>query len=693
MHLLIFQNTLITLGAFIGPLTAFYAGPPVRRQNPLILSKTFVSSLPRSQIEGEKGAIYNEDEEDCNPLIPLEKLFGNLEYRSPSLSPDGKYIAYIGPNHRDGSCCYIYVCRLGDPLSSAKIVVPDNRIRSYFWSFDSQTILYYVNSGEAGSELYHLWAVDVETGNSRDLTPWKNAKAQNAMVNRNFPDQVLITTNARCSTVFDVYRCQISTGDIQIDTINPGDVISWGCHDETFEVCHALALNQVDSSTVLRVRDSKKDEWRDLYVYPYGDKGRFVAFCNDKRTGWITTNKDRDTVALVKINLSTGVLCSDSDVFENDEADIEDVVIGENSEVIMVTYCYDKKIIQLLDPSLERHYRFLVDKGPVGDIHEINILSKARNETLWLISYEPSDAPNFYAIYNLAEEEKLVTPLFCSQPALLQYPFAPMEMLKIYARDNVPLVSYLTRPHSKNNCNRGLAPLVLLVHGGPWERDRLGFNPLVQWLANRGYAVLQVNYRGSSGFGKRFMNLGDGQWGVGGMQNDLTDAALWCIRHGIAKEDAICIFGASYGGYACLCGLAFTPNLYKCGVSIAGPSDVKSLLDGIPRHWSPLRQKLLRRIGNVHDDENLNRRISPFYHIQNITAPLLMAHGVNDPRVSINDTLKFVSELKKKERDVELIIYPDEGHDILKPLNRFDFYRRLEIFLAMHLGGRYEATL
>jgi dipeptidyl aminopeptidase/acylaminoacyl peptidase len=278
----------------------------------------------------------------------------------------------------------------------------------------------------------------------------------------------------------------------------------------------------------------------------------------------------------MKIDLCTGAFCSDTEVFGNDHSDIEEIILDSNSKVAMLSYYYDKKYVYFFDSMLKNHYHFLVMNGPVDELHEINVLSKARNETLWLVSYEPSDAPSFYAVYNTLE--KIVMPLFCSQPALLQFTFAPMEILKIPARDNLLLVSYLTRPLTRTASSKLPSPLVLLVHGGPWERDRYGFNPLVQWMTNRGYAVLQVNYRGSSGFGKRFMNMGDGEWGIGGMQNDLTDAVQWCIDHGIAQRDKICIFGASYGGYACLSGLSFTPHLYKCGVSIAGVSDLHNLL-------------------------------------------------------------------------------------------------------------------
>jgi dipeptidyl aminopeptidase/acylaminoacyl peptidase len=527
--------------------------------------------------------LYCGGDDDDVPLIPKELLFGNAEYRIPSLSPNGKFIAYLGPNHSDGSCCYIYVRQIDQPNESAQVVSPDNRIRNFFWAQDSRTILYYVNVGPPGSETYHLWktnAADVvenfslDEANIQDLTPGKGVKARNGVLSTltHYQDQILIATNERNSTLFDMYRCNINTGERILDTINPGDVLSWGVDQTTFEVRQALVRNQNDSSTTIRIRGQSK-EWREIYTYPYGELGSFIAFCGDRESCWITSSLGRDTKALMRINFHTEEnvthLGNESlRVFYHNDCDVEEVHLNRHGNLTMISYHHTRRELHFFDKEFEYHFNVLAKAGPVSSRDEIRIVSKSRDESIWVVSYEPIDAPASYAIYRKKTED--MNPLFCSQPALLQYvdTFSRTECLSIRARDDLFLVSYLTKPRVYSEKHR--PPLVLLVHGGPWERDYYGFNPLVQFLANRGYSVLQVNFRGSSGFGKSFLQKGDRQWGLGSMQHDLSDSAQWCIDVGIVDEDKICIFGASYGGYACLAGLCFTPQMYKCGVNIAG---------------------------------------------------------------------------------------------------------------------------
>jgi len=283
------------------------------------------------------------------------------------------------------------------------------------------------------------------------------------------------------------------------------------------------------------------------------------------------------------------------------------------------------------------------------------------------------------------QEKKKTRPLFVSKPELLDYKFAPMEDIRVKARDGLELVGYLTRANTEKK-----TPLILLVHGGPWARDRWGFNAQAQWFANRGYATLQMNYRGSTGYGKKFLHKGDGEWGVGTMQHDLTDSVRWAIDQGIADPENICIYGGSYGGYACLAGLTFTPDVYKCGVDIVGPSNIKTLLDSIPPYWGPLRNDMLKKIGDVDADEDFNKKISPLYHVDNIRAPLLIGQGANDPRVKRAEADQIAFAMQKKGIPVEYVLYPDEGHGFARPENRIDFNGRAEKFLAEHLGGRAE---
>jgi dipeptidyl aminopeptidase/acylaminoacyl peptidase len=316
---------------------------------------------------------------------------------------------------------------------------------------------------------------------------------------------------------------------------------------------------------------------------------------------------------------------------------------------------------------------------------DFTIVSRDRKDRTWTVSYVVDDGPVQYAVYDRAT--KSVTPLFVSQPELEKYRLAKMEPVVIPTDDGLQMVSYLTLPVGAPS--KGL-PMVLLVHGGPWGRDEWGYNSQAQWLANRGYAVLQPNFRASSGFGKKFLHAGDKQWG-GLMQNDLTDAVQWAIQKGYADPKRVAIMGGSYGGYATLAGLAFTPELYACGVDIVGPSNLKTLLEATPAYWSTMRRTLYLRMGDVDKDSVFNRKVSPLFHVDQVRAPLLVGQGANDPRVNIRESTQMVEAMRAKGLPVEFVVYPDEGHGFVRPQNRLDFYGRAEQFLSKYIGGRAEA--
>jgi len=397
----------------------------------------------------------------------------------------------------------------------------------------------------------------------------------------------------------------------------------------------------------------------------------------------MTSSLERDTSALLKVDLTTGNVIEE--IFSSEKCDVGSVVLDQDTkEIRAISYNYARTERIFFDKDLENDYQNLQSLGPKGS--EVFIASRTRDEKLWVAGYRRSDGPTEYFLYD--QTKKTTSPLFVSNPKLLDYEFAPMEDVVIKARDGLEFVGYLTR--ARTNAK---TPLILMVHGGPWARDYWGFNSKAQWFANRGYATLQVNFRGSTGYGKTFLHKGDKQWGVGDMQHDLTDAVKWAIDESIADKDNICIYGGSYGGYACLAGLTFTPDLYKCGVDIVGPSNIKTLLDSIPPYWGPLRSGMLLKIGDVDSDEEFNRKISPLYHVENIKSPLLIGHGANDPRVKQAEADQIASSMKEKGIPVEYILYSDEGHGFARPDNRIDFNGRTELFLAKHLGGRAEEFL
>jgi len=619
------------------------------------------------------------EEQEEDPLIPREFLFENPDYRDPALSPDGKYLAYLAPA-ADLSFPYIYLRNLTDGSSSEnkedrQVTNGTARGLSYFlWAQDSRTIFYLLDT--TGRENQHLWVIDALDAHAeaRDLTPFDNVKVQTLITNRHQVDQVLIGTNQRDSAVFDIYRCYFQTGELLLDTLNPGNVVGWGADENSFRIRQALVRNQADSSTALLIRkDVDNDEWQEMYTWPYGEEGTFVDFVSNDAC-YITSSVGRDTTALFLMNFTTGDMRL---ISSNEKCDCGQVVLDKDTKLVRaVSYTYARTEWVFMDPHLQHDFDALSSQGS-----DVRVWSKSRDETLWVADRHRSDGPTEFVLYN--QTARTAMSLFCSRPGLLRYPLVAMEDVRIKARDGLELVAYLTRAKVNQP-----TPLILLVHGGPWTRDYWEFSPTAQWFANRGYATLQVNFRGSTGYGKAFKNKGDRGWGVGGMQHDLTDSVQWAVQQGIADPRKICIYGGSYGGYACLAGLAFTPEVYACGVDIVGPSNVKTLLDSIPSYWGPLRNQTLRRIGDVDMDEDFNRRISPLFHVDKIKAPLLIAHGSNDVRVKQAEADQIAFAMHERGIPVQYVVYPNEGHGIRRPQNRVDFSGRVERFLQEHLGGR-----
>jgi len=600
------------------------------------------------------------------------------------LSPDGKLLAFLKP---EKGVLNIFVRTVG---STEDRLVTDDRlrgIRGVSWAEDSKTLLY--NQDDGGDENFHLYAVDATTQGAKaiDLTPFKGAKAQNIITNKRFPDQLLVAINNRDPAKFDMYRVDLpkalqgnAEAALTLDTENPGDVVGWGTEDESFEVRQATVINSADSSNTVRVRDNKDAAWRDLISFPYGEEGNLVEFNTDGKSALVLSTLGRETTALLKIDLQTG---ETTDVIAaNDKCNVGRVFLDDDTkEVKAVSFNYARTERTFFNKDFETDFNKLAELGPKGA--EAAIVSKPRDEKTWIVSYRRDDGPTEYVVYD--QVKKTNQPLFVSIPKMLDYKFAPMEDVRIQARDGLELVAYLTRADDAKP-----TPLILLVHGGPWARDFWGFTPTAQWFANRGYACLQVNFRGSTGYGKSFLHKGDKQWGVGTMQHDLSDAVAWAIKEGIADPQNVCIYGGSYGGYACLAGMTFTPDLYKCGVDIVGPSNIKTLLDSIPPYWGPLRNDMLLKIGDVDKDEAFNKAISPLYHVDKITAPLLIGQGANDPRVKQAEADQIAFAMADKGIPVEYVLYPDEGHGWARPDNRIDFNGRTEVFLAQHLGGRAE---
>ncbi len=607
-------------------------------------------------------------------LIPLEVIFGNPVKAAPLISPDGTRLSYLAPS--DGGVLNVWVQTLGQ--DDDRMVTNDRLrgIRNQHWAEDSRRILYLQDIG--GDEDWHVYAADLETGVVRDLTPFQDIRAENLLTDRDHPDEILVGLNLRDRTLFDMYRVDLATGAVVLDTQNPGDVLGW-LADRDFQIRAAYAQSDEDGSTTLRVRDAAGRPWRDLLHWPFGERGEPVEFAPDGRSVVVKSTLGSDTMRLVRMDLESGreleVLAA------HPRADAGAVLLEPASRAVQaVEFDYLKPEWELLDDSIAADFEALTW------VHDglFTVESRDRADSRWIVGYDVDDGP--IAFYGYDRRSRKAEFLFANRPALEAYALAPMKAVVMRARDGLEMVSYLTLPVGVDPRN---LPLVLNPHGGPWGRDTWGYDPWAQWLANRGYAVLQVNFRGSEGFGKAFLNAGDGEWGRE-MQDDLSDAVRWAIEQGIADPKKVAIMGGSYGGYATLAGLTFTPDLYACGVDLVGPSHIKTLFRAIPPYWKPFRKELILRVGDVENDEALNRRISPFFHSDNIRVPLLVGQGANDPRVNIAESKQIVEAMRAKGLPVTYVVYPDEGHGFARPENRMDFFGRADDFLAECLGGRAE---
>jgi dipeptidyl aminopeptidase/acylaminoacyl peptidase len=609
------------------------------------------------------------------PLIPREVLLGNPVKASPRISPDGTRLSYLAPSEK--GVLNVWVRTIGKTDDTQVTNDTHRGIRIHFWAEDGKHLFYMQDVN--GDENFHVYSVDLETKVVRDLTPFQGIKAAGILVDKNRPNEMLVGLNLRDRRLFDMYRIDLTSGAIAMDTKNPGDVLQW-IPDPSFQIRAAMAQNPKDASTILRVRDGKDAPWRDLMTWPFGENGGANDFTADGKALWVETSIGADTTRLVKMDIASGK--EFETVAVDPKVDVGDVVIQPDTHTVQaVGFNYTKNEWRVLDSAIKPDFGVLAKLGR----GEFYLSGRDRADRNWIVTYQTDDGSVAYYAYG--RETKKAELLFLSRPKLAEFALAKMEPVIIKARDGFELVSYLTLPVGMEAKS---LPLVLNVHGGPWARDTWGYDPEAQWLANRGYACLQVNFRGSAGFGKKFLNAGNGQWGVGTMQHDLTDAVKWAIAKGIADPKKICIFGGSYGGYATLAGLTFTPDLYTCGVDIVGPSNIRTLFQAIPPYWEPIKKQFILRVGDVENDDALNQKISPLFHADKVRVPLIIAQGANDPRVNIREATQMVEAMRAKKLPVTYIVYTDEGHGFARPDSRLDFYGRVDEFLATYLGGRSE---
>jgi dipeptidyl aminopeptidase/acylaminoacyl peptidase len=594
------------------------------------------------------------------PLIPRGVLLGNPRRSQPTLSPDGTRIAYLAPNERDA--LQIWLRTLGQ--RDDRCVSAERRsIQIYQWAWDSKTILY--RQDNDGDENFHLCSIDLETGNVRDLTPWQGVRCNQTMTSGKHPGEILAALNVRDRKLMDVWRIDLRTGATTLEVENPGDVIWWIADDEL--VARAARVRTPDDGFEVRVRTDSEAPWRTI-LRAAPDEGVFpMGFNHDGRELFLLSSLGSDTVRVVARRIESG---DESVIAAMDGFDAERVMIHPTRHVIEAV---------AFEPA--RRQWSVIDPGVAADFEAIAKFDDRK----WIVEFQGAHRSTRHFLWDRAA--KKADFLFSDRPELDQLQLAEVRPMKYLARDGLEVHGYLAIPAGLEPRN---LPLVLNVHGGPWLRDYWTLDMWTQLLANRGYAVLQLNFRGSMGYGMKHLHAGDRQWGRA-MQDDLTDAVKWAVDEGIADRERIAIIGLSYGGYAAVAGAAFTPDLYKCAIDLCGSCNLFTMIRSFPPYIA-MRSLWNARVGNPDDpaDEELLTNASPLFAADRIRIPLLIALGANDSRVKQSEAEQIVSAIEKNGGSATYVLYSDEGHGITRPANRMDFLARVEKFLAEHLGGRCE---
>ena len=610
---------------------------------------------------------------DLPPLIPRDVLFGNPDKVSPKISPDGSRLAYVAPEE---GVLNVWLRTVGK--HDDRCITHDRKrgIHRYFWA-DNNTHILYIQDKD-GDENWHIYAVDLKTMNIRDLTPFEGIQARVLAVDPKFPNEILVGINDRDPQLHDVYRVNLTDGTRTLEAENTEGFAGW-VSDHHFKI-RAAVKPDMKGGFVLKVRDNPESAWRTLTSWGIEDSltSGPISFTPDGRGLYILNSTGSNTTQLRTLDLAAGrekVLASD------DMYDVGNVMVHP-TEYTAQAVAFNKERVnwKVLDPSIK------ADFAAIRKIHpgDFGVINRDHADRTWLVAFTTDDGPVYYYAYD--RKTKKAEFLFTNRKALENLTLAKIKPISFQARDGLTVHGYLTTPPGISPKN---LPMILFVHGGPWYRDSWGYNPMVQWGANRGYAVLQVNFRGSSGYGKKFLNAADREWG-GKMHDDLVDGVRWAVDQGIADAKRVAICGGSYGGYATLVGMTFTPDLFRCGVDIVGPSNLITFINTLPPYWKPWESVWWTRIGHPEKDAEFLRSRSPLFKIDQIKNPLLIAQGANDPRVKVEESRQMVEAMKKAGKTVEYVEYPDEGHGFARPENRLDFVAKAERFLATHLGGRYE---
>ncbi|NWH09518.1 MAG: S9 family peptidase [Alphaproteobacteria bacterium] len=609
-------------------------------------------------------------------------IFGNPERAGAQISPDGKFFTFLAP--RDG-VMNIWIVKRGQSFDEARPLTAEKvrPIRQYYWSANGEDVLYVQDKG--GDENFLLYSVSAKTGKERKLTDFQGVRVFIYAGSLSRPNELLVGINDRDKAFHDPYLLNVSTGELKklFDNTEKYDGF---VADDSLTIRFVSRATQDGGQEVFKFDNGKTEPFTKIGFEDSTTTG-LAGLTSDGKTLYMTESRERNTAALVAIDLASGekkVLAEDA------RADIGGT-ISDPVTGIVLAYAVDylKNEWKAVDPALQADIDFLNEnlKGQWA------VQSQTLDNQVWIIGNDPVTGPARALTYD--RKEKKLDLLYVGRPKLEGLALPEVCPVEIKSRDGLTLVSYLTLPvgsDTNGDCRpESPLPMVLNVHGGPWARDGYGYNSQSVWLADRGYATLQVNFRGSTGFGKEFTNAGDKQWGRK-MHDDLLDGVNWAIAEGIAQKDKVAIYGGSYGGYATLWGITNTPEAFACGVAIVAPSNLNTLLDTIPPYWESFKEQMFRRVGDPRTEDGkalLNER-SPLTYVDQIADPLLIGQGANDPRVKQAEADQIVSAMQAKNIPVTYVLYPDEGHGFARPENRTSFYAVSEAFLSQCLGGSFE---
>jgi dipeptidyl aminopeptidase/acylaminoacyl peptidase len=613
------------------------------------------------------------------PLIPRKLLFGNPDKASPRISPDGSKLAFLAPV--DG-VLNVWVGLVEDPDAAMPVTKDTVRgIRIFFWAYSSNHILYLQD--KAGDENWRLYSVNLKDKSIKDLTPLEGVQAEIIKVSPEYPSQIVVGINDRDPQLHDIYLVNIDTAERTLIQQNTAGYLNFLCDDEF----HLRFAQKMIPDGSMEIFQKKGDDWSVYQKIPLEDTLSTSPIGMDKEGTvlYLTDSRGRDTAAFYSLNLENG----EKDLIAEDErTDIDDILIHPTTKIpLAVAFNYERKQWRILDGSIAKDLAYL---RTVAD-GDVEVVSWTQDLAYWVVAFTMDNGPVRYYLHD--HKALKARFLFTNRSALEGVKLSNMHPVVIPARDGLELVSYYTLPPEYEGSKRPDHPLpmILFVHGGPWGRDNWGYNPFHQIMANRGYAVLSVNFRASTGFGKGFINSANLEWGAK-MHDDLIDGVDWAIREGIADPGRIAIMGGSYGGYATLVGVTFTPEKFACGVDIVGPSNLITLINSVPPYWQPMIEMFAKRMGDHRTEEGrkLLKSRSPLTYVDRIIRPLLIGQGANDPRVNQAESDQIVHAMQEKNIPVTYVLYPDEGHGFARPENNISFFAVAEAFLAEHLGGRYE---